>query len=91
MTDDRLLLDVRGLTVRFPTSDGVVQAVSPHRGAEPDPEALATVAELLAGARRPVVVLGTDDATPWDFKCSAGANANKWSTLPVPSCWDTAG
>jgi peptide/nickel transport system ATP-binding protein len=26
--DDRLLLDVRGLTVRFPTPDGVVQAVS---------------------------------------------------------------
>jgi len=28
MTDERLLLDVRDLTVRFPTSDGVVQAVS---------------------------------------------------------------
>jgi peptide/nickel transport system ATP-binding protein len=28
MTDDQLLLDVRELTVRFPTSDGVVQAVS---------------------------------------------------------------
>ena len=27
-TSDRLLLDVRGLTVRFPTSDGVVQAVN---------------------------------------------------------------
>ena len=27
-TPDRLLLDVRGLTVRFPTPDGVVQAVS---------------------------------------------------------------
>jgi peptide/nickel transport system ATP-binding protein len=27
-TDPRLLLDVRGLTVRFPTSDGVVQAVT---------------------------------------------------------------
>jgi len=27
-SDDRLLLDVRGLTVRFPTPDGVVQAVS---------------------------------------------------------------
>ena len=27
-SNDRLLLDVRGLTVRFPTSDGVVQAVS---------------------------------------------------------------
>jgi peptide/nickel transport system ATP-binding protein len=26
--DDRRLLDVRGLTVRFPTSDGIVQAVS---------------------------------------------------------------
>ena len=28
MSADRLLLDVRGLTVRFPTPDGVVQAVS---------------------------------------------------------------
>jgi peptide/nickel transport system ATP-binding protein len=28
VSDDQLLLDVRGLTVRFPTSDGVVQAVS---------------------------------------------------------------
>jgi peptide/nickel transport system ATP-binding protein len=28
VSDDRPLLDVRGLTVRFPTSDGVVQAVS---------------------------------------------------------------
>jgi peptide/nickel transport system ATP-binding protein len=28
VTDEQLLLDVRGLTVRFPTSDGVVQAVS---------------------------------------------------------------
>jgi peptide/nickel transport system ATP-binding protein len=28
MNDDSLLLDVKGLTVRFPTSDGVVQAVS---------------------------------------------------------------
>jgi peptide/nickel transport system ATP-binding protein len=27
-TNDRLLLDVRGLTVRFPTSDGMVQAVT---------------------------------------------------------------
>ncbi|NYD41209.1 acetolactate synthase [Nocardioides panaciterrulae] len=29
-------------------------------GAEPDPDALTRVAELLAGARRPVLVLGTD-------------------------------
>jgi peptide/nickel transport system ATP-binding protein len=28
VTDQKLLLDVRGLTVRFPTADGVVQAVS---------------------------------------------------------------
>jgi peptide/nickel transport system ATP-binding protein len=28
VSDERQLLDVRGLTVRFPTSDGVVQAVS---------------------------------------------------------------
>src|SRR5205814_10646735 len=37
MADGQALLDVRGLTVRFPTADGIVQAVSEisfalHRG-----------------------------------------------------------
>jgi len=34
---------------------------------------------------------GTDDAVNWDFYCSAGDNSGKWSTLPVPSCWDMQG
>jgi hypothetical protein len=34
---------------------------------------------------------GTDDAINWDFFCSAGDNSGKWTTLPVPSCWDMQG
>jgi hypothetical protein len=34
---------------------------------------------------------GTDDAVSWEFYCSAGDNSGKWSTLPVPSCWDMQG
>lgn len=30
-------------------------------------------------------------ATPWDFKCSEGARAGEWTTLPVPSCWEMFG
>ncbi len=30
-------------------------------------------------------------AIPWDFKCSEGAKAGEWSTLPVPSCWEMFG
>ena len=28
---------------------------------------------------------------PWDFRVSAGRNAGVWTTIPVPSCWDTKG
>ncbi len=34
---------------------------------------------------------GTDDAVAWDFSVSAGDNGGRWSTLPVPSCWDMQG
>ncbi len=32
---------------------------------------------------------GIDDAVQWDFFVSAGLNSGKWTTIPVPWCWDT--
>jgi len=37
-----------------------VPAAGPVRGADPDPDAVARIAALLAGASRPVLILGTD-------------------------------
>lgn len=34
---------------------------------------------------------GSDDAVAWEFFCSAGAKSGKWTTIPVPSCWDALG
>jgi hypothetical protein len=31
------------------------------------------------------------DAVPWEFRCSAGAKAGVWSTIPVPSNWEMQG
>src|SRR3954451_16303463 len=44
----------------FNSASGPVPAVGPMRGAAPDTDALAEVAALLAGAHRPVLILGTD-------------------------------
>jgi acetolactate synthase-1/2/3 large subunit len=44
----------------FGTAAGSVPAVGATQGAEPDPEAVGEVAELLARADRPLLVLGTD-------------------------------
>ena len=44
----------------FNSATGPRPTVSGTRGAEPDPESIAEIAELLAGADRPVLVLGTD-------------------------------
>ncbi|HWA29364.1 MAG TPA: glycoside hydrolase family 2 TIM barrel-domain containing protein [Lacunisphaera sp.] len=30
-------------------------------------------------------------AVPWEFKCSAGARAGEWTTIPVPSNWEMQG
>src|SRR6476659_1681225 len=43
----------------FNSASGAVPAVGAARGAEPDPDAITEIAELLAGAVRPVLVLGT--------------------------------
>ena len=34
---------------------------------------------------------GNDDTVPWEFYCSAGMNSGKWTTIPVPSCWELQG
>jgi hypothetical protein len=35
--------------------------------------------------------LGKDDAIKWEFMCDQGQNANKWSTIGVPSNWQLQG
>jgi hypothetical protein len=34
---------------------------------------------------------GNDNTVKWDFYCSAGMNAGKWTTIPVPSNWELQG
>src|ERR1019366_3699700 len=34
---------------------------------------------------------GKDDAVPWKFLCTSGANSGVWTNLPVPSQWDVKG
>lgn len=35
--------------------------------------------------------LGKDDPVKWEFICDKGQNANKWSTIGVPSNWELQG
>jgi hypothetical protein len=35
--------------------------------------------------------LGKDDPVKWEFMCDKGQNANKWSTIGVPSNWQLQG
>jgi acetolactate synthase-1/2/3 large subunit len=44
----------------FNSASGEAPTGTRTRGAEPDPDAISEVAELLAGASRPVLILGTD-------------------------------
>nr|WP_199074938.1 glycoside hydrolase family 2 TIM barrel-domain containing protein [Pedobacter sp. ASV19] len=34
---------------------------------------------------------GNDHTVKWDFFCSAGMNAGRWSNIPVPSNWELQG
>jgi hypothetical protein len=34
---------------------------------------------------------GADNTVNWEFFCTAGINSNKWTTIPVPSCWELQG
>jgi acetolactate synthase I/II/III large subunit len=44
----------------FNSATGPAPSTGPLRGEDPDPDAIATIAGLLAGAVRPVLILGTD-------------------------------
>lgn len=34
---------------------------------------------------------GSDNTVKWKFFCTAGRNSGKWSSIPVPSCWELQG
>lgn len=34
---------------------------------------------------------GPDNAKQWQFFCTGGRNANQWTTIDVPSCWEQQG
>ena len=34
---------------------------------------------------------GSDHTVSWQFFCTGGMNANKWTTIAVPSCWELQG
>lgn len=34
---------------------------------------------------------GCDDMVQWDFYCTGGNNAGKWTKIGVPSCWELQG
>lgn len=34
---------------------------------------------------------GADNRVDWEFYCSKGRNSGKWTTIPVPSCWEQEG
>jgi hypothetical protein len=34
---------------------------------------------------------GSDHTVDWQFFCTGGMNANKWTTIAVPSCWELQG
>jgi hypothetical protein len=34
---------------------------------------------------------GNDNTKQWEFMCTGGMNANKWTTIQVPSCWELQG
>ncbi len=55
---------------------------------------LLTTMAVAAQTRTDVVYLsgtGADNRVEWDFFCSKGRNSGKWTTIPVPSCWEQEG
>lgn len=43
-----------------------------------------TVIKYLSG-------IDKDHTIPWEFNCTGGRNSGKWTTIPVPSCWELQG
>jgi beta-galactosidase/beta-glucuronidase len=43
-----------------------------------------TVIQFLSGR-------GPEDAVRWEFLCTAGRNSRRWTSIPVPSCWELHG
>lgn len=48
---------------------------------------------LLAQTTEKIYLSGTgsDNTKQWDFFCTGGMNANKWTKIAVPSCWELQG
>jgi hypothetical protein len=52
---------------------------------------LASVARAAETETQYLSGLGKDDPVKWEFMCDKGMNANKWSTIGVPSNWQLQG
>jgi hypothetical protein len=52
---------------------------------------LASVANAAETETQYLSGLGKDDPVKWEFMCDKGMNANKWSTIGVPSNWQLQG
>ncbi len=52
---------------------------------------LASVARAAETQTQYLSGLGKDDPVKWEFKCDKGQNADKWSTIGVPSNWELQG
>jgi hypothetical protein len=52
---------------------------------------LASVARAAETETQYLSGLGKDDPVQWQFICDNGQNANKWSTIAVPSNWELQG
>lgn len=53
------------------------------------------IAGFPAAAQQTIIkyLSGTDKdhTVTWDFFCTKGTNSGKWTTIPVPSCWELQG
>ncbi len=52
---------------------------------------LASLAQAQQTETRMLSGIGKDDMVSWQFMCDKGQNANKWSTIGVPSNWQLQG
>src|ERR1017187_314652 len=52
---------------------------------------LASVARAAETETKYLSGMGKDDPVKWEFKCDKGQNADKWSTIGVPSNWELQG